>query len=267
MSSKQTSARDQERNGKLGGCGPSLVMLTRIGCSGWVGLTVLHSSSYGMRCIHSSFGSIQIGLLLELANVLLVTDPLVAKPIRYLVEKKKKGGGVGRGEGRVSDVKVDEALCTIQCDHFKLFCSGPSSWWSPASCNNFRVAQRLIKQLSDRACALLCMRTWHALCLSTKPTHQRLIVLWHCWAQCCSAITTAAEHVTFLSKIDRILSEQWDRIFHVMEAFGEVLVYLWKDVRFMLEIKSSSIIRQFKLHLISFNHAILLIKIIDLLDL
>lgn len=63
-------------------------MLTRIGCSGGVGLTVLHGSSHSMCCIHSSFGSIQIGLLLELADVLLVTDPLVAKPVRYLGEKK-----------------------------------------------------------------------------------------------------------------------------------------------------------------------------------
>lgn len=57
-----------------------------------------------MRGSHGCLSGIQVGLLLELANVFFVADPLVAEPVGYLRERrkekergeKKRGGGVRR---------------------------------------------------------------------------------------------------------------------------------------------------------------------------
>lgn len=70
------------------------------------------------------------------------------------MERKEKKG---KKEEGASDVNADEALCTEQSDCFKMSCLGPSSPQSPASHSNIRWACRLIKRLSDRACALLRM--------------------------------------------------------------------------------------------------------------
>lgn len=47
-----------------------------------------------MRGSHGCLSGVQVGLLLELANVFFVADPLVAEPVGYLRErwKAKKEG-------------------------------------------------------------------------------------------------------------------------------------------------------------------------------
>lgn len=52
-----------------------------------------------MRGSHGCLSGVQVGLLLELANVFFVADPLVAEPVGYLRErwKAKKRGKKRRG--------------------------------------------------------------------------------------------------------------------------------------------------------------------------
>lgn len=144
--------------------------LTGVGCGGWIGLTILDSGGYCVRGSHGCLSGIQVGLLLELPDVFFVADPLVAEPVGYLRERRKEKER-GEKRGGVSDVNADKALCTEQSDCFKMSCLGPSSPQSPVSHSNIRWACRLIKRLSDRACALLRMEAWHALCLSLDKTN------------------------------------------------------------------------------------------------
>lgn len=69
---------------------------TRIWCGGGVGLVVLDGRGHGVRCSHSRLCRIQIGFLLELPDVLLVPDSLIAKPVGHLQ---------WREVGRVRDTK------------------------------------------------------------------------------------------------------------------------------------------------------------------
>lgn len=64
--------------------------LTRVGCGGRVGLTVLDGGGHCMRGSHGCLSCVQVGLLLELADVFFVTDPLVAEPVGYLRERQKE---------------------------------------------------------------------------------------------------------------------------------------------------------------------------------
>lgn len=57
---------------------------TRIWCGGGVGLVVLDGGSHGVRCSHGRLCRVEIGFLLELPNVLLVPDSLIAKPVGHL---------------------------------------------------------------------------------------------------------------------------------------------------------------------------------------
>lgn len=98
-------------------------MLTRIRCSGGVGLTILHGSSHGMCCVYSGFSSIQIGFFLKLANVLLVTNPLVAKPVRYLKEEKSKKRGLGEKRKMYK-----MSRCTRHCTTHSVIASSCFVW-------------------------------------------------------------------------------------------------------------------------------------------
>ena len=57
---------------------------TRVRCGRGVGLAVLHCSGCSVCCIYSSLGGIQVGFFLKLADIFLVPDPFVAKPVGYL---------------------------------------------------------------------------------------------------------------------------------------------------------------------------------------
>lgn len=93
---------------------------TGVGRGGRVGLAVLHGGGGRVRRVHGRLGGVQVGLLLELADVLLVPDPLVAEPVGYLHEaERNRGGGCGEGEegeggggAEESDVKQPHAPCT-----------------------------------------------------------------------------------------------------------------------------------------------------------
>lgn len=57
---------------------------TGVWCGGGVCLVVLDGRGHGMRCSHSRLCCVQIGFFLELPNVLLVPDSLIAKPVGHL---------------------------------------------------------------------------------------------------------------------------------------------------------------------------------------
>lgn len=65
---------------------------TGVGCGRGVGLAVLHCSGCSVCCIYSSLGGIQVGLFLKLADIFLVPDPFVAKPVGYLCGRAEGGG-------------------------------------------------------------------------------------------------------------------------------------------------------------------------------
>lgn len=63
---------------------------TRVGCGRGIGLTVLSCSGCSLCCIYSSLGSVQVGLFLKLADIFLVPDALVAKPVGYLCREEQE---------------------------------------------------------------------------------------------------------------------------------------------------------------------------------
>lgn len=65
---------------------------TGVRCGRGVGLAVLHCSGCGVCRIYSSLGGIQVGLFLKLADIFLVPDPFVAKPVGYLCGRAEGGG-------------------------------------------------------------------------------------------------------------------------------------------------------------------------------
>lgn len=80
----------------LSGCvGSAHAILTRVWRGGWVGLVVLHGCGHCVCGCHGCFCSIEIGLLLKFADVLLVPDSFVAKPVGYL---SRTGHEIGRVE-------------------------------------------------------------------------------------------------------------------------------------------------------------------------
>lgn len=68
-------------------CG--LRVLTGVGCGRRVGLAVVYGGGYSMGGAHGGLGCVEVGLLLELSDILLVADPLVAKPVGYLRKGKE----------------------------------------------------------------------------------------------------------------------------------------------------------------------------------
>ena len=60
-------------------------MLFRSG-GGGVGLAVLHGGGHGVGCRYGGLGGVEVGLFLELADVFLVADSLVAEPVGDLRE-------------------------------------------------------------------------------------------------------------------------------------------------------------------------------------
>lgn len=115
-------------------------MPTRVGRGGRVGLAVLHGGGGRVRRVHGRLGGVQVGLLLELADVLLVPDALVAEPVGYLRERSRTerggaGGGRKRRRRRSRGVRRQAATRTVhteRCDCFKMSCLGPSSTQFPA---------------------------------------------------------------------------------------------------------------------------------------
>lgn len=69
------------------------VVPTRVRCGRGVCLAVLRCNGCSLCCIYSSLGGIQVGLLLKLANIFLVSDALVAKPVGYLCKRRAEEGG------------------------------------------------------------------------------------------------------------------------------------------------------------------------------
>lgn len=67
-------------------------MPTGVGCGRGVGLAVLHCSGCSVCRIYSSLGGIQVGFFLKLADIFLVPDPFVAKPVGYLRGRAEGGG-------------------------------------------------------------------------------------------------------------------------------------------------------------------------------
>lgn len=69
---------------------------TRVWCGGGVCLVVLDGRGHGVRCGHSRLCRVEVGFFLELPDVLLVPDSLIAKPVGHLQ---------WREVGRVKDTK------------------------------------------------------------------------------------------------------------------------------------------------------------------
>lgn len=60
-----------------------------------------------MRGSHGCLSGIQVGLLLELADVFFVADPLVAEPVGYLRERRKeKERGEKKRRGRQTSMQT-----------------------------------------------------------------------------------------------------------------------------------------------------------------
>lgn len=57
---------------------------TRVWRGGRVGLVVLHGCGYCVRSRHGCLRSVEVGFFLKLADILLVPDSFVAKPVGYL---------------------------------------------------------------------------------------------------------------------------------------------------------------------------------------
>lgn len=57
---------------------------TRVRRGGRVGLVVLHGCGHCVRGCHGCLCSIEVGFFLKLADILLVPDSFVAKPVGYL---------------------------------------------------------------------------------------------------------------------------------------------------------------------------------------
>lgn len=76
---------------------------TRIWRGRRIGLVVLHSCGHCMRGCHSCLCSIEVGFFLKLADVLLVPDSFVAKPVGHLQirEMSKKERSKGRAKKTV----------------------------------------------------------------------------------------------------------------------------------------------------------------------
>lgn len=68
---------------------------TGVGRGGRVGLAVLHRGGCGVGRVYGGLGGVQVGLFLKLADIFLVADPFVAKPVGHLC-------GASRGEARGS---------------------------------------------------------------------------------------------------------------------------------------------------------------------
>lgn len=88
----------------LGRCKPGhakakMLAHTRVWCSRRVCLVVLDSCCHGVRCSHCCFCCVEVGFFLKFPYVLLVPDSLVAKPVRYLSEKRKYK--IKRGEPKI----------------------------------------------------------------------------------------------------------------------------------------------------------------------
>lgn len=66
---------------------------TGVRCGRGVCLAVLRCNGCSLCCVYSSLGGIQVGLLLKLADIFLVSDALVAEPVGYLCERRAKEGG------------------------------------------------------------------------------------------------------------------------------------------------------------------------------
>lgn len=85
---------------------------TRVWGGGGVGLVVLDSRGHGVRCSHGRLCRVEIGFLLELPDVLLVPDSLIAKPVGHLQ---------GTEVGRAKDMKCSAGQSTtpLRC-HFEM---------------------------------------------------------------------------------------------------------------------------------------------------
>lgn len=79
-----------------------------------VGLAVLHCSSCSMGCVYSRLGSIQVGLFLKLADIFLVPDPFVAKPVGYL-RGRAQGGGAEESDVRQPQHRALSSVTVSRC--------------------------------------------------------------------------------------------------------------------------------------------------------
>lgn len=70
--------------GCLGRVGSQRPVRTGVWRGGRVGLVVLHGCGYGVRGRHGCLCGIEVGFFLKLADILLVPDSFVAKPVGYL---------------------------------------------------------------------------------------------------------------------------------------------------------------------------------------
>lgn len=66
---------------------------TGVRCGRGVCLAVLRCHGCSLCCIHGGLGGVQVGLLLKLADIFLVSDALVAEPVGYLCERRAEEGG------------------------------------------------------------------------------------------------------------------------------------------------------------------------------
>lgn len=68
----------------LGRVGSERPVRTGVWRGGRVGLVVLHGCGYSVRSRHGCLCGIEVGFFLKLADILLVPDSFVAKPVGYL---------------------------------------------------------------------------------------------------------------------------------------------------------------------------------------
>lgn len=87
---------------------------TGVGSGRGVGLAVLHCSRCSMRCIYSCLGGVQVGFFLKLADVFLVPDPFVAKPVGYL-RGRAQGGGAEESDVKQPQHRALSSMIVSRC--------------------------------------------------------------------------------------------------------------------------------------------------------
>lgn len=87
---------------------------TGVRCGRGVGLAVLHCSGCSVCCIYSSLGGIQVGFFLKLADIFLVPDPFVAKPVGYLCGRAE-GGGAEKSDVKQPQHRALSSVIVSRC--------------------------------------------------------------------------------------------------------------------------------------------------------
>ena len=67
-----------------------------------------------MGCIYSGLGGIQVRFFLKLANVFLVSDPFVAKPVGYL-RGRAEGGGAEESDVKQPQHRALSSVIVSRC--------------------------------------------------------------------------------------------------------------------------------------------------------